>query len=98
LIEDLRKTGLNFSEVMVEIKKTPLTDKTIVFTGELKEYSRPQAEVLARKAGANSVSSVSKNTDFVVAGENPGSKFYKAKKLGVKIINEAQFSRMISSE
>lgn len=95
LIEELRNAELNFKEAVVEARKTLLTGKTIVFTGELKEYSRYQAEGLARKEGANPVSSVSKNTDFVVAGENPGSKYDQAKKLGVKIIDEKKFKEML---
>ena len=95
LIEELRKSGLNFKEAVVELKKTKLTGKNIVFTGELKDYSRSEAEDLVRKSGGNSSSSVSKNTDFVVAGENPGSKYDTAKKLGVKIIEEKNFREMI---
>jgi DNA ligase (NAD+) len=72
-----------------------LTAKTIVFTGELKNYSRRQAEELARSMGADAASSVSKNTDFVVAGDSPGSKYDKARKLGVKVISEKEFLEMI---
>ena len=95
--EELRKADLNLKEAALEAKKTKLTGKTIVFTGELKDYSRGQAEELARYAGGNASSNVSKNTDFVVAGENPGSKYDRAKKLGVKIIDEKTFSRLIAS-
>jgi DNA ligase (NAD+) len=95
LIEELRKAGLNFKEEVFAVKKTALTGKTVVFTGELESYSRIQAEELVRKLGGNPSSSVSKNTDFVVIGENPGSKYDKAKKLGVKIINEKEFMEMI---
>jgi len=97
LIEELRKASLNLKEEILEVKPTPLTGKTVVFTGELKDYSRSQAKGLVRKYGGSLSSSVSKNTDFVVAGENPGSKCDKAKKLGVKIINEEEFSRLLSS-
>jgi DNA ligase (NAD+) len=97
LIEGLRKRGVNFKEVIKEVKHTALAGKAVVFTGELKGYSRLQAEELVRVLGGNPSSSISKATDFVVAGANPGSKYDKAKKLGVKIIDEAQFSRMISS-
>jgi len=96
LLADLKKADLNLKESVAEIKKTSLTGKTVVFTGELREYSRLQAEESARKAGANPSSSVSRDTDFVVAGENPGSKYDKARKLGVKIIDETEFSRLIS--
>lgn len=97
LIDELRKAGLNFKETIIEIKKTKLTGKTLVFTGELKDYSRVLAEGLVRQAGGSATSSVSKNTDFLVAGVNPGLKYDKAKKLGVKIINEKEFTRLIAS-
>jgi len=97
LIEELRKSGLNLKEEILEVKPTPLTGKAVVFTGELKDYSRSQAKGLVRKYGGSPSSSVSQNTDFLVAGENPGSKCDKAKKLGVKIINEEEFSRLLSS-
>jgi DNA ligase (NAD+) len=97
LIRKLKNTGLNLKEKTVLVKKSALSGKTIVFTGELKDYSRLRAEELARQLGADPSLSVSKNTDFVVAGENPGSKYDKAKDLGVKIIDEAEFSRLIHS-
>jgi DNA ligase (NAD+) len=96
LIEQLRHAGLNFKEEARRIKPGSLTGKTVVFTGELKNYSRDEAENLVRQLGANASSTVSKNTDFVVAGENPGSKLDKAKELGVKIINGKEFSAIIS--
>jgi len=94
LIEELRKSGLNLKEEPLRNKSTKLTGKALVFTGELKGFSRPEAEELARKLGANPVASVSKNTDFVVAGENPGSKYAKAMRLGIKIVNEEEFKEM----
>jgi DNA ligase (NAD+) len=96
LIEELRKASLNLKEEILEVKPTPLTGKTVVFTGELKDYSRSQAKGLVRKYGGSPSSSVSQNTDFVVVGENPGSKYNKAKKFGVRIINEKEFSRLIA--
>lgn len=95
LIEEMRKAGLNFKEAVIETRKTLLTGKKIVLTGELKDYTRPQAEELIRRAGGEPASSISKNTNFVLAGENPGSKYEKAKQLGVKIISEKEFSAII---
>jgi DNA ligase (NAD+) len=91
LIKKLREAGLSLEEKVISVKKSALTGKTVVFTGELKNFSRHQAEAFLRKYGGNAVSSVNRNTDFVVSGENPGSKYDKAKKLGVKIINEKEF-------
>ena len=61
-----------------------LQGKTFVLTGELKSFTRDEAKDIIRKAGGDISSSVSKKTDFVLAGENPGSKYNKAKELGVK--------------
>jgi DNA ligase (NAD+) len=72
-----------------------LDGKTIVVTGTLENFSRQQAEQAIRQAGGKSSSSVSKKTDFVLAGENPGSKLDKARKLGVEVIDEKQFIKMI---
>lgn len=97
LINKLKNAGLSMQEKVNIGKKQSLAGKVIVFTGELKDFSRSQAGRLVRELGGNVSSSVSANTDFVVAGDNPGSKYDKANKLGVKIINEQQFSRLIAS-
>jgi DNA ligase (NAD+) len=72
-----------------------LAGKTIVVTGTLENFSRQEAEQAIRQAGAKASSSVSKQTDFVLAGENAGSKLDKAMKLGVKVIDEKEFMKMI---
>lgn len=95
MVKELKASGLNFKEETAEARRGALSGKRIVFTGELKSFSRQEAEELSRKYGAEPSSAVSKNTDFVVAGETPGSKYEKAKDLGVKIINEDQFSRLL---
>ncbi|MFA5096560.1 MAG: NAD-dependent DNA ligase LigA, partial [Candidatus Omnitrophota bacterium] len=95
LIEALKEAGINCKEEAGRVRAAPLTGKTIVFTGELGGFSRRQAEELTRSLGGNAVSAVSKSTDFVVAGENPGSKYAQAQKLGVKIIGEREFKEMI---
>ncbi|MFC1804980.1 helix-hairpin-helix domain-containing protein, partial [Candidatus Omnitrophota bacterium] len=94
LLARLKEVGLNLKQGALELKKSALTGKTAVFTGELEELSRDQAEELVRSHGGNATSSVSKSTDFVVAGRSPGSKYDKARKLGIKIINEKQFLEM----
>jgi DNA ligase (NAD+) len=95
LINKLKDAGINFKEKVAATKKSALTGKSVIFTGELKNFSRHQAEVLVRQFGGNPGSAVSKNTDFVVAGENPGSKYKKAKELSIKIISEEEFKEMI---
>ncbi|HIJ51895.1 MAG TPA: NAD-dependent DNA ligase LigA [Planctomycetes bacterium] len=79
--------------------KTQRTDKlegvTIVVTGTLENFTRQQAEQAIRQAGGKAPSSVSKKTDFVLAGKEAGSKLDKAQKLGVTVINEKQFLEML---
>jgi DNA ligase (NAD+) len=68
--------------------------KTVVLTGTLKSFTRSEAEELIRRLGGRPSSSVSKDTDLVVAGEEPGSKLDKAKALGVRVIDENEFRKM----
>lgn len=75
-----------------------LAGKTFVFTGELSRMSRDEAKELVRKKGGNISESVSKKTSFVVAGENPGSKFEKARQLGVEIIDEEGFNNLLKAD
>jgi len=72
-----------------------IAGKTFVFTGTLPTLGRDEAKEMARAAGGEISSSISKNTDYVVAGKDPGSKLDKAKALGVKIINEAEFLKLL---
>lgn len=69
--------------------------KTFVLTGTLEKYSRDEATNLIKERGGKVSGSVSKNTDYVVVGEDPGSKYDKAKELGVKILSEAQFQKIL---
>ncbi|MCX5715936.1 MAG: NAD-dependent DNA ligase LigA, partial [Candidatus Omnitrophica bacterium] len=97
LVAKLKKAGVNMSEPKQKAgAKQPLAGKTFVFTGELTGFSRTEAERLVRELGGNASSSVSASTDFLVAGGAPGSKYERAKKLGVKIIDEKEFKKMLS--
>lgn len=78
-----------------EAGPAPLAGKTFVFTGALSGMTRGEAEALVAKLGGKATGSVSKKTDYVVAGENPGSKFAKAQQLGVEIISEEEFMKMV---
>lgn len=95
LIHELMNSGLNMHQQASKVKAGKLTGKTVVFTGELEGFSRTEAEELVRRSGGMFSSSVSSKTDFLVAGVNTGSKFNKAKKLGLKIISERQFKEMV---
>jgi len=79
----------------LQITNNKLQNKTFVLTGELENFTRDEAKDMIRNAGGDVSSSVSQKTDYVVAGENPGSKFEKAKELGVKIIGEKEFKKML---
>ncbi|MCA9097802.1 MAG: NAD-dependent DNA ligase LigA, partial [Planctomycetaceae bacterium] len=96
LIAELRELGLNFGEPVQHSKSDgKLAGKTIVVTGTLVDYTRQQIELLIHDLGGHPASSVSRNTDFVVAGENAGSKLEKARKLGVQVMTEKEFTELI---
>jgi DNA ligase (NAD+) len=96
LVEKLRKAGVRLEdEPPADTGPKPLEGLTIVLTGGLDTLSRDEATRLAQQAGARVSSSVSKKTDFVVAGENPGSKHDQAVKLGLEILDEAEFLRRL---
>jgi DNA ligase (NAD+) len=99
LIDELQAFGVKMEE---EKKAAPagatgnaLAGKTVVVTGTLSRYGRDEIETLIRDLGGKPTGSVSKKTDFVVAGENAGSKLDKAKELGVTVIDEDGFDKMI---
>jgi len=94
-IEKLKKAGVRVRGYEVR-GMGPLKGKTFVFTGGLKHYTRPEAEEIVRKLGGSASGSVSKRTDYVVAGTEPGSKYEKAKELGVEILMEDEFVKLIS--
>ncbi|MDP8212690.1 MAG: NAD-dependent DNA ligase LigA [Candidatus Zapsychrus exili] len=96
LINKFKKAGINFKEVSVTRVSDSLLGKKFVLTGSLSSMSRTQAASIIKSQGGEVVSSVSKNTDFVVAGEAPGSKYKKALDLGIKILNEQSFKEMIN--
>ena len=89
LIEDLRAVGLDLREDGPPPSEGPLAGKTLVLTGTLPEWSREQATERIMAAGGRVTGSVSKKTDYVVAGESPGSKLQKAERLGLAVLDEA---------
>ena len=99
VIEDLRRHGVRMDEPQPLIaREGPLAGKTIVVTGTLKNYSRDQIEEKIRQLGGRPSSSVSRKTDFVLVGEDPGSKLDKARQLGVPTLTEEQFEALIAGQ
>lgn len=96
IIERLKKHGLKFSGAGKIKENTVFSGKTFVLTGTLSGFSREDAGEKIVNLGGKVTSSVSKNTDFVLVGENPGSKLSKAEKLGIKTINEKEFIKLLN--
>ncbi|UCG49823.1 MAG: NAD-dependent DNA ligase LigA [Phycisphaerales bacterium] len=96
VIEELLKAGVSPEQLKTR-RSDKLAGMTFVVTGTLENFSRQQAEQAIRQAGAKPSSSVSRKTDFVLAGDNPGSKLEKALKLGVKVIDEQEFVKMLGN-
>lgn len=96
VLDKLRKAGVNFTEPKLQAASNVFEGKTFVFSGALNGYTRDQAKALVEERGGQVSSSVSKKTDYLVAGDDPGSKLDKAEKLGVEVIDEAQFKDLIS--
>ena len=97
VIENLKANGVKMKLMNKVRVKTLLSGKIFVLTGALKDYTRERAQELIESLGGMVTSSVSSKTDYVVYGENPGSKFEKAKALGVKLINEEKFRKMTAN-
>jgi DNA ligase (NAD+) len=94
LIEDLREAGLTFKGKR-KVRGTQLAGKTFVLTGTLANRTREAARKIIEDAGGKVAGSVSKKTDFVVAGADPGSKVDKAHALGVPVIDETQMEKLL---
>ncbi len=96
IIEKMKKAGVTLLSEKVKVPvSSPFAGKTVVFTGALQSMSREEAQKLVESLGGRAASSVSRKTDFVVVGENPGSKYRKALELGIRILNEEEFLSMV---
>jgi DNA ligase (NAD+) len=98
-VEELRALGLKLTEDArpKTPSASPLAGKSVVITGTLPRRSREEMEALIKKLGGKPTSSVSKKTDYVVAGEKAGSKLDKAKQLGVAVLTEEEFDLLIGA-
>ena len=94
VINKLEKLGVNMESILNKKQKNLLQGKQFVLTGTLTKYSRDEVKELIINAGGRVTSSVTKNTDYVLVGEKPGSKYEKAKTLNINIINEEAFEKI----
>ena len=97
IINRLRKAGLKFAIESTGETSEALRDFTFVLTGTLEKFTRDEAKEMIQQKGGKVTGSVSKNTSYLVVGENAGSKLDKAEKLGIKILNEDEFLSLIES-
>jgi DNA ligase (NAD+) len=96
LLKKLAENGVKIKAIKMPTKNLIFSGKSVVLTGSLKSLTRDEAKAKIRELGGDISSSVSKKTDFVIAGEEPGSKYEKAVELEVKIIDEESFLKLIS--
>ncbi len=95
LIEKLKKSGVNTKSLEEEVEDTRFEGKVFVLTGSLEKFTRGEASNIIEKFGGKTSSTVSKKTDYVIAGEEAGSKLTKAQSLRVTILSEDEFLKMI---
>jgi len=96
MIDELSELGLDFGKDKVqekEIADNPVKNRTFLATGKLVKYKRDEIKEIIEELGGNFVSSVTKNLDFLIAGEKAGSKLEKAEKLGIRILSEDEFEK-----
>jgi DNA ligase (NAD+) len=97
LIADLRQEGLTFEQEGPPPGEGPLAGRTLVLTGTLPDLTREQATEMILGAGGRVTGSVSRKTDYVVAGESPGSKLAQAERLGVRVLDEDGLKGLVTS-
>jgi DNA ligase (NAD+) len=96
VIADLQAAGVDPRPLERQDTASPVAGKTVVFTGTLKTMTRPEAKARAESLGAKVAGSVSKKTDYVVAGEEAGSKLKSARELGVQVLTEEEWAALIA--
>jgi DNA ligase (NAD+) len=97
VLEDLDRAGVRPADLVWETKSSPVSGKTLVFTGSLETLSRDEAKAQAEALGAKVAGSVSAKTDLVVAGPGAGSKLKKAQEFGIDVIDEAAWAGIVAA-
>ena len=95
IINKIKKAGIKSQAKRIKVKDSKLSGKTLVITGILESMTRNKAEELIKNSGGRAASTISKNTDFLVVGTEPGSKLKKAKELGVSVLSEQEFLELV---
>lgn len=95
IVARLKEAGVNMSAEEAEVLESPISGKTVVVTGTLPSLGRKEAQELIEKYGGKAAGSVSKKTDYVLAGEAAGSKLTKAQELGIPVLNEDEFKALL---
>jgi len=98
MVKEIKAQGILLRQEKISGSGSGLDNKVFVFSGELERFTRDQAREMVSDLGGKWTSSLSKNTDFLVLGKDPGSKYFKAQSLGVKIINEKEFLDLIGRQ
>jgi DNA ligase (NAD+) len=95
VIDKLRRAGVRLEAEVTEPTELPLSGEEFVVTGKLEAFPRSEAEARIKELGGSTGSSVTKKTTFLVVGADPGSKLDRARELGIRIINEEAFLRLL---
>ena len=95
IIARLKEAGVNMEAEVAEVLESPISGKTVVVTGTLPTLGRKEAQELIERFGGKASGSVSKKTDYVLAGEAAGSKLTKALELGIPVLNEDEFKQLL---
>ena len=96
MLDKLRRAGLELEAKQARKEAGKLAGQQFVLTGTLPNYSREEATKIIEEAGGRVIGSVSKKTDYVVAGDDAGSKLDKAKQLRVKVIDESEMANLVA--
>ncbi len=95
VLDKLKQAGVNLTEPVIQKADEALAGKVFVFSGSLRDFTRDEAAALVEERGGRVGSSISKKTDYLVVGDEPGSKLSKAREIGVEVIDEAGFKELI---